>query len=79
MLDVPSRQYADWFGLAGVSPDIDAGICRECLGIMPPCDMLIPTCLVTELNGSGGLLRDVLTMVELYGRQYGVEWPAGII
>ena len=44
-----------------------------------PCDMLmlIPTRLATELNGSGGLLRDVPTTVELYGRQYGVEWPAG--
>lgn len=83
MADVLSRQYADWFGLVGVSPDIDAGICWERLGIMPeyiaPCDMLmlIPTRLATELNGSGGLLRDVPTTVELYGRQYGVEWPAG--
>lgn len=62
MADVLSRQYADWFGLVGVSPDIDAGICWERLGIMPeyiaPCDMLmlIPTRLATELNGSGGLL-----------------------
>ncbi|BEM64729.1 hypothetical protein SME23J_37560 [Serratia marcescens] len=83
MADVLSRQYADWFGLVGVSPDIDAGICWERLGIMPeyiaPCDMLmlIPTRLATELNGSGGVLRDVPTTVELYGRQYGVEWPAG--
>ncbi|ELQ9312408.1 DUF1281 domain-containing protein, partial [Serratia marcescens] len=83
MADVLSRQYADWFGLVGVSPDIDAGICWARLGMMPeytaPCDMLmlLPTRLATELNGSGGLLRDVPTTAELYGRQYGVEWPAG--
>ncbi|MDL1247518.1 DUF1281 domain-containing protein [Yersinia pestis] len=83
MADVLSRQYADWFGPVGVSPDIDAGICWERLGVMPeytaPCDMLmlIPTRLATELNGSGGLLRDVPSTTDLYGRQYGVEWPAG--
>lgn len=40
-----------------------------------PCDMLIPTLLATELNGSGrGGACDVPTTV--YGRQYGVEWPS---
>ena len=83
MADVLSRQYADWFGLVEVSPDIDAGICWERLSVMPgytaPCDMLmlILTRLATELNGSGGLLRDVPSTTALYGRQYGVEWPAG--
>ncbi len=81
--DVLIRQYADWFGLAGSGPDIDAGYCWERLGMMPeytaPCDMLmlIPTRTATELNGAGDLLRDVPTTAELYGRQYGVEWPAG--
>ncbi|AOV10051.1 MULTISPECIES: DUF1281 domain-containing protein [Enterobacteriaceae] len=81
--DVLTRQYADWFGIVGVSPVIDAGNCWERLGMMPeytaPCDMLmlIPTRLATELNGSGDLLRDVPTTPGLYGRQYGVEWPCG--
>ncbi|MCX8966308.1 DUF1281 domain-containing protein [Erwinia psidii] len=81
--DVLSRQYADWFGVVGLSSVIDAGRCWEHLGLMPectaPCDMLmlIPSRLATELNGAGGLLRDVPTMAELYGRQYGVEWPFG--
>lgn len=79
--DVMTRQSADWFGLAQSSTD--AGACWEYLGMMPettvPCDMLllVPTRLATELNGSGGLLRGVQTTAELYGHQYGVEWPAG--
>ncbi len=81
--EVITRQYADWFGLVGLSHDIDIGQCWERLGTMPmsaaPCDMLmlIPTRLATELNGSGGLLRDIPTTADLYGRLYGVEWPAG--
>lgn len=81
--DVLTRQYADWFGITGLSAAIDAGSCWERLGMMPeytaPCDMLmlIPTRLATELNGAGDLLRDVPTRAELYGRQYGVEWPSG--
>lgn len=81
--DVLVRQYADWFGLVGLGPDIDVGNCWERLGTMPeytaPCDMLmlIPTRLATEMNGAGSLLRDVPTTAELYGRQYGVEWPSG--
>ncbi len=82
--DVIGRQYEDWFGVVSVDNNVDAGNCWERLGNMPeytvPCDMLmlIPTRLATELNGAGGaLLRDVPATVDLYGRQYGVEWPCG--
>lgn len=81
--DVLTRQYADWFGIVGLNSAIDAGNCWERLGVMPeytaPCDMLmlIPTQLATELNGTGDLLRGVSTTSELYGNQYGVEWPCG--
>ncbi|EEV6593163.1 DUF1281 domain-containing protein, partial [Escherichia coli] len=57
-----SRQYSDWFGLAGLSEHIDAEACWSWLSDYPeqaqPCDMLmvIPSRLATELNGSGGLL-----------------------
>ncbi|HEI8955461.1 TPA: DUF1281 domain-containing protein [Serratia liquefaciens] len=82
--DVIERQYADWFGVVGVDSTVDADSCWERLGNMPeytvPCDMLmlIPTRLAAELNGAGGsLLRDVPATADLYGRQYGVEWPCG--
>ncbi|EKQ6065006.1 DUF1281 domain-containing protein [Escherichia coli] len=78
-----SRQYSDWFGLAGLSEHIDAGACWSWLSDYPeqaqPCDMLmvIPSRLATELNGSGGLLQGISTTTSLYSRIYGVEWPSG--
>ncbi|MBJ2719798.1 DUF1281 domain-containing protein, partial [Salmonella enterica subsp. enterica serovar Newport] len=77
------RQYADWFGLAGLNDEPDAAACWERLREYPersqPCDMLmvIPTRLATELNGSGGLLTGVSTTLSFYSRIYGMEWPAG--
>lgn len=77
------RQYADWFGLAGLNDEPDAAVCWERLREYPersqPCDMLmvIPTRLATELNGSGGLLTGVSTTLSFYSRIYGMEWPAG--
>lgn len=77
------RQYADWFGLVGLSEHIDAEVCWSRLSDYPeqaqPCDMLmvIPSRLATELNGSGGLLQGVSTTTSLYSRIYGVEWPSG--
>lgn len=78
-----SRQYSDWFGLAGLSEHIDAEACWSWLSDYPeqaqPCDMLmvIPSRLATELNGSGGLLQGISTTTSLYSRIYGVEWPSG--
>ncbi|WNK42605.1 DUF1281 domain-containing protein [Pantoea agglomerans] len=77
------ERYADWFGIATFSREIDPGQCWERLSQLPdraqPCDMLqiIPSRLAAELNGSGGLLSGTSTSFSLYCRQYGMEWPAG--
>ena len=77
------ERYADWFGIATLSQEIDPGQCWERLSQLPDraqsCDMLqiIPSQLAAELNGSGGLLSGMSTSFSLYCRQYGMEWPAG--
>lgn len=77
------RQYADWFGLAGLSDEPEASSCWERLREYPersqPCDMLmvIPPRLATELNGAGGLLSGMSTSGSFYSRVYGMEWPTG--
>lgn len=76
-------RYADWFGVASLSRDIDFALCWEKLGQFPersqPCDLLqiIPSRLAAEINGSGGLLAGMSTATSLYCRLYGMEWPAG--
>jgi hypothetical protein len=78
-----TRQYADWFGLASSNAEPDVASSWQRLCQYPqrsqPCDMLavIPTRLITELNGSIGLMKDIATTTTLYGRLYGTEWPSG--
>jgi hypothetical protein len=83
MRPILRRQYADWFGVVGLSDSIDAGECWERLAVLPeyapPCDMLlvIPTRLAAEINGNGSLLSGMSTQASLYGRLYGMVWPSG--
>ncbi|CDG16832.1 DUF1281 domain-containing protein [Xenorhabdus doucetiae] len=78
-----TRQYADWFGMAGWSEAINIGECWDRLNDSPestqPCDMLMimPTRLATEINGNSGLLKGVATPAQFYTQQYGFEWPFG--
>ncbi len=65
-------RYADWFGVASLSRDIDFALCWEKLGQLPersqPCDLLqiIPSRLAAEINGSGGLLAGMSTVTSIY-------------
>ncbi|SQA97907.1 Uncharacterised protein [Cedecea neteri] len=83
MRPILRRQYADWFGVVGLSDNIDAGECWERLAVLPeyapPCDMLlvIPTRLAAEINGNGSLLSGMSTQASLYERLYGMVWPSG--
>ena len=83
MTQLMIRQYADWFGVANWSYNIDGGECWELIGRMPEhacsCDMLmvIPSRLGTELNGNGRLLTGLSTTASLYSRIHGMEWPSG--
>lgn len=83
MSDLIKRQYADWFGLARLTGEPDAGECWQRLQQYPEraplCDMLmvIPTRLATELSGNSGLLAGIPAAATLYRQVYGSEWPAG--
>ncbi|MDE1491936.1 DUF1281 domain-containing protein, partial [Xenorhabdus bovienii] len=78
-----TRQYTDWFGMAGWSDTPDIGACWDKLSAYPgsaqPCDMLMimPARLATEINGNSGLLKDIATTAQFYDKQYGLEWPFG--
>ncbi|CDM88597.1 DUF1281 domain-containing protein [Xenorhabdus bovienii] len=78
-----TRQYADWFGVAGWTEHINIGECWDKLSEYPestqPCDMLMirPTCLAAEINGNSGFLKGVTTTAQFYNQHYGIEWPFG--
>lgn len=81
--DIIQRKYADWFGMAGVSEELDTGRCWSELAVTAentvPCDLMtiIPTRLTAEINGSEAFLQGMSTTMSLYCRQYGTQWPAG--
>lgn len=83
MANVLHRKYADWFGMVGVSEELDPGGCWSAMVVASnrtvPCDMMaiIPSRLTAEINGSEDFLKGMSSTTSLYGRQYGTEWPAG--
>ncbi|EFN6376865.1 DUF1281 domain-containing protein [Escherichia coli] len=80
---VLAQQYTDWFGTGDMYEPSEHALLWDELSAFAessqPCDMLqvMPTRLATELNGSGGLLKNCGTTRSFYCRQFGVECPVG--